>query len=169
MQPAAAPPTSPSATTVDVHSIPLTLAIPRLNSRSQIVEVGLDENKGVAVPDDPLVIGWYNESADLSAPTGSMVLVGHRNSRVYGAGSLEWLETLQIGDFIYVMGTHHTAVKFSVTNVQSVLKTSFTDIVAEAFSNKGGFRLTIITCGGEFDYSTGHYLSNIVVTAVPSN
>jgi len=28
-------------------------------------------------------------------------------------------------------------------------------------------RLALITCGGEFDGSTGHYVDNVVVVAVP--
>ena len=31
----------------------------------------------------------------------------------------------------------------------------------------GAPRLTLVTCGGEFDYENRRYLSNLVVTATP--
>jgi hypothetical protein len=34
-------------------------------------------------------------------------------------------------------------------------------------SLKGRERLVLVTCGGPFDEAGGHYLDNVVVTAVP--
>ena len=39
---------------------------------------------------------------------------------------------------------------------------------AGVFVQDGPARLVLITCGGDFDYDTRHYLSNVVVTATPS-
>ena len=36
------------------------------------------------------------------------------------------------------------------------------------FARDGAPRLTLITCGGPFDRTTGHYRDNVVVTAVPA-
>ena len=38
---------------------------------------------------------------------------------------------------------------------------------ASVFDRSGPARLVLVTCGGEFDYSTRHYLSNVIVTATP--
>ena len=38
---------------------------------------------------------------------------------------------------------------------------------AEVFARTGDPTLTLVTCGGQFDSSTHHYRSNVVVTAVP--
>ena len=38
---------------------------------------------------------------------------------------------------------------------------------AEVFARTGAPTLTLVTCGGQFDSSTHHYLSNVVVTAAP--
>jgi hypothetical protein len=35
------------------------------------------------------------------------------------------------------------------------------------FARDGAVRLTLITCGGEFDAQAGSYRDNVVVTAVP--
>ena len=37
----------------------------------------------------------------------------------------------------------------------------------EVFARTGAPTLTLVTCGGQFDSSTHHYLSNVVVTALP--
>jgi hypothetical protein len=39
---------------------------------------------------------------------------------------------------------------------------------ASLFSPGGLRQLVLISCGGAFDWSTGHYLSNVVVVAVPA-
>ena len=40
--------------------------------------------------------------------------------------------------------------------------------LARYFTDQGPPRLTLITCGGAFDDGSGHYLDNIIITAVPA-
>ena len=40
--------------------------------------------------------------------------------------------------------------------------------LTQLFSTTGAPRLTLITCGGQFDAQRLSYLSNVVITAVPS-
>jgi hypothetical protein len=53
--------------------------------------------------------------------------------------------------------------------VQSVrvIEKADVDWVA-AFDRAGPPRLTLVTCGGEFDYENRRYLSNLVLTAIPA-
>ena len=37
----------------------------------------------------------------------------------------------------------------------------------DVYSLRGRARLVLVTCGGPFNRTTGHYRDNIVVTAVP--
>ena len=41
--------------------------------------------------------------------------------------------------------------------------------LARYFTRGGPERITLITCGGAFDRSAGHYRDNIIVTAVPAD
>jgi hypothetical protein len=41
------------------------------------------------------------------------------------------------------------------------------DLPTGIYSRNGSPRLVLVTCGGPFDVSTGHYRDNIVVTASP--
>ena len=49
----------------------------------------------------------------------------------------------------------------------SVIEKADVDWVA-AFDRAGPPRLTLVTCGGEFDYENRRYLSNLVLTAIPA-
>ena len=65
------------------------------------------------------------------------------------------------GDRGYVRRADGTMVEFRVTAVRTYLKDEFpTEIV---FGPTANAQLRLITCGGAFDFATGHYLSNTVV------
>ena len=73
------------------------------------------------------------------------------------------LNTLTKGDKIYVKRADGTLAEFSVTSVQSYLKDHFP--TEDVYGPVPDAELRLITCGGTFDYATGHYLSDIVVYA----
>jgi hypothetical protein len=50
-----------------------------------------------------------------------------------------------------------------VTAVHSYLKTSFPTMAV--YGPVPAAELRLITCGGTFDYATGHYISNVIVYA----
>jgi hypothetical protein len=52
--------------------------------------------------------------------------------------------------------------------VDRVERTPKTEVPLDLlFDRTGPERLVLVTCGGEFDRSTGHYLDNVVVTVLP--
>lgn len=53
---------------------------------------------------------------------------------------------------------------YRITSVRLVLKDRVPNNI---HSLKGRERLVLVTCGGPFDEASGHYLDNVVVTAVP--
>lgn len=147
--------------------IPESIEIPALGAQAPVLEVGLDESGGVVVPDDVTTVGWYRGSVATDASAGSTVIVGHRNSAVLGSGAFDNLESLDAGDRIRVVDREGEVLRYRVSDVEFVLKEDFDSIVREAFGSDGEERLTLITCGGEFDESARSYLSNIIVTAYP--
>ena len=149
------------------EAVPQRIALPDLGVRAPVVEFGLDESGGVVVPDDITTVGWYRGSVSMDAPAGSTVIVGHRNSAVAGSGAFDNLEVLEAGDRIRVVDESGAVHRYRVSEVDMVLKDDFASIVREAFGTDGDHRLTLITCGGDFDSAAGSYLSNVIVTAVP--
>jgi hypothetical protein len=72
------------------------------------------------------------------------------------------LYQLRPGDRVYV-DAGGARQRFDVNWVRELPKPSFP--VNQVFGSTGKHRLWLITCGGAFDYKTGHYLDNIVVSA----
>ena len=66
-----------------------------------------------------------------------------------------------------VTGEDGSTATFTITSVQTLEKVGI-DWNA-VFERDGEKKLTLITCGGEFDYDTGHYLSNVIVSAAPTS
>ena len=54
---------------------------------------------------------------------------------------------------------------YRIVSVQVMLKDKLPPSI---YSRLGRPRLTLVTCGGPFDPSLGHYRDNVVVTAVPA-
>ena len=76
------------------------------------------------------------------------------------------LRDLRAGDAATVTMSDGSVQAWTVTDVTLIAKPELP--VAEVFSRRGPPTLTLVTCGGSFDYSTHHYRSNVVVTAVPA-
>ena len=146
---------------------PAVLRIPSFDVASDVVAVGLDSGGGVVVPEDISVTGWYDRSSWIGAPFGSIVLVGHRDSAIDGAGALYGIEELQTGDTVVLAAQDGQIHRFRIREIKSVEKARFSTIVDDVFRPDSPYRLTLITCGGAFDEAEGSYLSNIIVTAYP--
>jgi sortase (surface protein transpeptidase) len=73
------------------------------------------------------------------------------------------LRLLRPGDRVYVRRADGSLAVFEVTAVHSYLKTRFP--TAAVYGPVPDAELRLITCGGTFDYATGHYLSNVIVYA----
>jgi hypothetical protein len=56
---------------------------------------------------------------------------------------------------------------FRVTVIRSYLKDAFP--TADVYGPVPDAELRLITCGGTFDYATGHYVSNTVVYAAETS
>jgi len=150
------PPQAPEALPV---ARPVLLTIPLIGVRTRLIKLGLTTDGAMQVPSTTTVAGWYTGSPRPGA-IGSAVIVGHIDS-LTGPGVFFRLSELRPGDFVYVLRADGTTARFEVTSVRSYMKDDFpTETV---FGPAPSAQLRLITCGGGFDFSTGHYLSNTVV------
>jgi hypothetical protein len=140
---------------------PVSLTIPLIGVRTRLVDLGRTRSGAMQVPSTTKVAGWYTGSPRPGA-IGSAVIAGHIDS-LTGPGVFFRLSELRVGDLVFVRRADGTTVEFRVTGVRSYLKDQFpTETV---FGPAPYAQLRLITCGGSFDYATGHYLSNTVVYA----
>ena len=92
------------------------------------------------------------------------MIAGHVDSRS-GPAVFYRLAQLRRGDGIYVERADGSTIRFLVHGRRQVPKASFpADLI---YAPTLETSLLLITCGGIFDHSTGHYRDNIVVSAVP--
>jgi sortase (surface protein transpeptidase) len=140
---------------------PVFLTIPAIGVRAPIINLGLNPNDTLQVPRTTTVAGWYTGSPRPGA-TGSAIIAGHVDSRS-GPGVFFWLRAMRRGDRIYVRRAGGTLAVFTVTAVRMYPKDKFP--TAAVYGPVPDAELRLITCGGTFDYSTGSYLSNVVVYA----
>jgi hypothetical protein len=73
------------------------------------------------------------------------------------------LKELRNGDVVKIGLANGQLAVFAVDGEQVASKTAFP--TQAVYGNTSYPALRLVTCGGPFDYSTGHYLDNIVVYA----
>jgi LPXTG-site transpeptidase (sortase) family protein len=139
------------------------LDIPDIGVLSTLLVLGDHHGDELPVPSlaEAGSAAWYGFTVTPGSP-GNAVLVGHVDTYAE-AGVFYDLYLLRPGDPVYMqMGGKR--LRFAVASVQEVPKQQFP--VDQVFGPTTARRLWLITCGGDFDYTTRHYLDNIVISAV---
>ena len=146
------------------RSVPTSLYIPRINVRAKIISLGLTRSGAAAVPplSSPFLTSWYDRGPTPGQP-GTAVILGHVDSGRVGPAVFYDLGDLRPGDLIYVTAEDRQTAAFRVYSAALYLKADFPARTVYSYTSWPTLRL--ITCGGEFDKATGHYLGNIVVFA----
>ena len=146
------------------RSVPVSVHIPAIGVDSNLLRLGLNSDGTIEVPSirtSSRVAAWYKYSAT-PGQIGSSVIEGHVDS-LQGPAVFFRLGALHPGDAIDVTLADGITAVFRVTGVREYAKSSFP---AKAIYGATDFAaLRLITCGGAFDYATGHYLSSTVVFA----
>lgn len=142
---------------------PWELEIPSIGVAADLMTLG--DPVGPLLPVPPLAkaavdAGWYRFTS-VPGTVGNAVIVGHVDTYV-GPAVFYGLYLLRPGDPIYV-DRGATRERFEVRSVRELPKTLFP--VDQVFGGTGRHQLWLITCGGDFDTKTRHYLNNIVVSA----
>jgi len=109
--------------------------------------------------------GWWADGVAPGATTGSILIAGHVDSRLGGAGAFFKLKEAKPGTRVQVTTSGGRTFAYRVVSVKAYLKAK---LPADVYSRRGRARLVLVTCGGPFDEQTRHYRDNIVVTAVPT-
>jgi sortase (surface protein transpeptidase) len=150
------------APTAALAALPVSLTIPAIGVQTNLIHLGLASDGTLQVPSTTTVAGWYTGSPR-PGDVGAAVIAAHVDSQA-GPGVFFELRQLHPGDLVYVKRADGSVAVFTVTHVQQYLKTQFP--TAAVYGPVPDAELRLITCGGTFDYATGHYLSNVVVDAV---
>ena len=146
------------------RSVPVSVDIPAIGVTSRLLHLGVNADGTIQVPS--LVTSadeaaWYKYSAT-PGQIGASVIEGHVDSS-QGPAVFFRLGALRPGDTIDVTLADGVTAIFRVTGVREYAKSHFPSKAIYGTADYAALRL--ITCGGVFDYATGHYLSSTVVFA----
>jgi hypothetical protein len=141
---------------------PLAMRIDKAGVDAQIEH--LDIVEGVMQnPTGPWVVGWYPQTGALGQ-FANLCFAGHVDYWNVGPAVFWYVRDLAPNDPIVVVGEDGTEYTYTVTwsNAYAVA-----ELTAEALSEIVGptkrESVTLITCGGTFNYSTGEYDQRYIV------
>jgi hypothetical protein len=148
-----------STRTYPATAEPTRLRIPAIGVDSGLLALGRAADATIEVPGDPDMAGWWSGGPRPGQP-GPAVLVGHVDSRT-GPAVFFRLGELQPGDEVFVDRADATTARFVVSSLGRYEKALFpSDLVYHPTLEP---EIRLVTCGGPFDPSTGHYRDNLVV------
>lgn len=130
----------------------------------QQIENGVMQN-----PSGPFVVAWYKETGRLGEEDNNVVLAGHLDYWDVGPAIFYDLWKLEDGNKIEVTGKNGAVYVFTVDWVKAYkLDELDSAAIQEIIGPTPNESLTLITCGGTFDYETGEYEERIIARATRS-
>lgn len=113
-------------------------------------------------PSGPWVISWYKESPKLGE-VGNILMAGHLDYWDVGPAILYNINNLNQGDTISVTGEDGKVYTYEIDWRENFATANAPlDKIVGPTDNES---LTLITCGGPFDYANGVYLERTIVRA----
>jgi LPXTG-site transpeptidase (sortase) family protein len=140
---------------------PRRLEIPAIGVSAPVIELGLNRDRTLEVPEDFGDTGWW-EGGPEPGERGAAVIVGHVDSET-GPAVFYRLDELRPGDELRVQRTDGSRARFVVRRLERHAKAEFPTRAVYARTRQPTLRL--VTCSGEFDSTTGHYVDNTIVFA----
>jgi Sortase domain len=150
------------------RSVPVSVSIPEIGVRSKLLSLGLNPDGTIAVPSlatSADQAAWFKYSVT-PGQVGAAVIEGHVDS-YQGPAVFFRLGALHPGNLIDVTLADGITTVFRVTGVREYAKDEYPAKMIYGPTDDAALRL--ITCGGDFDFATRHYLSSVVVFAVLSS
>jgi hypothetical protein len=145
-------------------SPPVSVSIPAIGVDSRLLHLGLNKDGTLQVPDlktSADEAAWYKNSVT-PGEAGTSVIEGHVDS-YQGPAVFFRLGALKPGNEIDVTLADGITAIFRVTGVREYQKDEYPANIVYGATDYAALR--VITCGGDFDAVTGHYLSSVVVFA----
>ena len=117
-------------------------------------------------PSGPYVVAWYEDTGQLGQET-NLVFAGHLDYYDVGDAVFINLSTLVEGDEIQILGEDDETYAYAVEWGRNYTIAELTpEAIDEIVDKTEEEYVTLITCGGEFDFSSGQYLERYVVRAL---
>ncbi len=145
---------------------PVLIKIPSMDIQVPLIPE-TDPSGSLIIPSNLNQWAWWTGGASPGSSVGAVLLAGHDDSAIYGNGPAKKLWGLKQGTLAYVYGPSGQSIAYSATSLTVLLKTSLAKYANDLYSPAGSPKLVIVTCGGTFNPSTGHWDSNVIATFSP--
>lgn len=144
-------------------SAPVALRVPSIGLDTKgLIDLGLDDKGELEAPKDFQQAGWY-AAGPTPGEFGPSVIAAHVDSHL-GPAVFYRLGSLKRGAKVVVERKDGTTATFVVDRVERYPKAQFP--TSEVYADTGGrAELRLITCGGDIDRQSGHYVDNVVAYA----
>ncbi len=145
---------------------PVTVSVPSAGISAPVIPLGLKRNGEIEVPEDISVAGWHQRGPE-PGERGAAMITAHVNGGGQ-PGAFANLASVGKGDEIRVRRRDRTTVAFGVHRTERVPKDDFP--TQRVYGKTRLPTLRLVTCGGTFDSTSGHYRDNVIVyaTRLPS-
>jgi sortase (surface protein transpeptidase) len=140
---------------------PQRIRIPAIGVWARVIPLRLEPDGTMQTPDDVAETGWYAPGRE-PGERGPAVVVGHVDD-ASGPGVFYRLRELRRGDWIRIARADGSVVRFRVEGLERWPKAAFP--TRRVFGDTHTATLRLVTCSGNFDASTGHYVDNTIVYA----
>lgn len=182
---AAAPATAAAKPGVPIRiDIPIGSAHHPTGVRARITAHPLNADRTLYVPPDPTEVAWASQDAMPGSARGTAILVSHVNFVVHGrtvAGAFADLAqyartaigkrlTLTLGDgrtLTYRIVAGREYPKDELAGDPALRKRLYDQSSAFGPARRPSGRLLLVSCGGDFDPTTGAYDDNVFLYALP--
>ena len=146
-----------------VPSAPVALRIPSIKVATKgLVDLGLDDKGELEAPKDFQQAGWY-AAGPTPGEFGPSVIAAHVDSHL-GPAVFYRLGALKKGAKVMIERKDGSTATFVVDRVERYPKAKFP--TSEVYADtRGRAELRLITCGGDIDPQSGHYIDNVVAYA----
>lgn len=142
------------------RSLPTRLDIPAIGVHAPVGMLGLKSDGTIQEPplSKPNLTGWYR-LGPTPGEKGPAVIAGHVDASG-GPAVFYRLKRLRHGDKVTVTRKDGSVLTFQIDSIQQVAKDAFP--TQKVYGDIGFPGLRLITCGGAFSRSSGHYVDNVI-------
>jgi hypothetical protein len=140
---------------------PRRIVIPAIGVSAPVIALGLNRDGTIQTPRAWGDTGWYKPGPE-PGERGPAVVAGHKDSTT-GPAVFYRLRELKRGNLIRIGRADGSTVRFRVQRVEHWPKSEFP--TGRVYGPTRGAVLRLVTCSGNFDRSTGHYVDNTIVYA----
>ena len=128
-----------------------------------VEEINVEEGGFLGVPSSWQTAGWYKDGAK-PGEGGNVLIDGHYDTNTGAPGAFWGLKDLRLGDKVLLTDKLGRVFGYSVSTKSYI---SINDPArSQVFASGKDKILTLITCGGVWDYGSGTYNKRLVITAI---